>query len=82
MRLDLLLIRRHPGLSRRKAREVIEKGQVSVAGERVREAGHEVAQDAAVVFDPNRPALPRARCTLPCSTRTSTCSSSTNRRAC
>ena len=65
MRLDLLLIRRHPGLSRRKAREVIEKGQVSVAGERVREAGQEVAEDAAVVFDPNRPALPRARCTLP-----------------
>jgi 23S rRNA pseudouridine1911/1915/1917 synthase len=65
MRLDLLLIRRHPHLSRRKAREVIEKGQVSVAGVRVREAGREVAEDAAVDFDPNRPALPAARCSLP-----------------
>lgn len=65
MRLDLLLIRRHPELSRRRAREVIEKGQVSVAGLRVREAGHEVAQDAPLVFDPNRPALPRVRCALP-----------------
>ena len=27
--------------------------------------GLEVAEDASVVFDPNRPALPRARCTLP-----------------
>jgi 23S rRNA pseudouridine1911/1915/1917 synthase len=65
MRLDLLLVRRHPGLSRRKAREVIEKGQVSVDGERVREAGREVAAGVALLFDPNRPALPRARCTLP-----------------
>jgi 23S rRNA pseudouridine1911/1915/1917 synthase len=65
MRLDLLLIRHHAGLSRRKAREVIEKGQVTVGGVRVREAGQEVAEDAAFVFDPNRPALPRARCTLP-----------------
>jgi 23S rRNA pseudouridine1911/1915/1917 synthase len=65
MRLDLLLIRRHPSLSRRKAREVIEKGQVSVDGERVREAGRLVAEDAAVVFDPNRKALPRVRSTLP-----------------
>jgi 23S rRNA pseudouridine1911/1915/1917 synthase len=65
VRLDLLLIRRQPGLSRRKAREVIEKGQVTVGGERVREAGREVDDDAELVFDPNRPALPRARCTLP-----------------
>ena len=64
MRLDLLLIRRHPGLSRRKAREVIEKGQVSVDGAVVREAGGDVPESAAVVFDPNRKALPRARCTL------------------
>ena len=64
MRLDLLLIRRHPGLSRRKAREVIEKGQVSVDGASVREAGREVPESANVVFDPNRKALPRARCTL------------------
>jgi 23S rRNA pseudouridine1911/1915/1917 synthase len=65
MRLDLLLIRRHPGLSRRRAREVIEKGQVSVDGRPVRAPGHEVAETAALVFDPNRPALSRARCTLP-----------------
>jgi 23S rRNA pseudouridine1911/1915/1917 synthase len=64
MRLDLRLIRLHPGLSRRKARDVIEKGQVSVDGRTVREAGQDVTDDAAVVFDPNRRALPRARCTL------------------
>ena len=64
MRLDLLLIRRHPELSRRKAREVIEKGQVSVDGAVVREAGGDVPESAKVVFDPNRKALPRARCTL------------------
>jgi 23S rRNA pseudouridine1911/1915/1917 synthase len=64
MRLDLLLIRHHPRLSRRKAREVIEKGQVSVDGATVREAGREVAEGAALAFDPNRKALPRARCSL------------------
>jgi 23S rRNA pseudouridine1911/1915/1917 synthase len=65
MRLDLLLIRRHPTLSRRKARDVIEKGQVSVGGERVREAGRDVPESAVVVFDPNRKALPKARIDLP-----------------
>ena len=65
MRLDLLLIRRHPALSRRKAREVIEKGQVTVGGTMVREPGLEVGEDAPVVFDPNRRALSRARCSLP-----------------
>jgi 23S rRNA pseudouridine1911/1915/1917 synthase len=65
MRLDLLLIRRHPALSRRKARDVIEKGQVRVGGERVREAGRDVPESAAVVFDPNRKALPKARLDLP-----------------
>jgi len=64
MRLDLLLIQRQPGLSRRKARDVIEKGQVSVAGERVREPGRDVPDTAEIVFDPNRPALPIARLTL------------------
>jgi 23S rRNA pseudouridine1911/1915/1917 synthase len=64
MRLDLLLIRRHPELSRRKARDVIEKGQVSVDGASVREAGREFPESARVAFDPNRKALPRARCTL------------------
>jgi 23S rRNA pseudouridine1911/1915/1917 synthase len=65
MRLDLLLIRRHPAMSRRKARDVIEKGQVSVDGAPVREPGREVDEGAAVVYDPNRRALSRARCTLP-----------------
>jgi 23S rRNA pseudouridine1911/1915/1917 synthase len=65
MRLDLRLIRHHPSMSRRKARDVIEKGQVSVDGHVVREPGHEVAEDATVGFDPNRRALSRARCTLP-----------------
>jgi 23S rRNA pseudouridine1911/1915/1917 synthase len=64
MRLDLLLIRHYPELSRRKAREVIEKGQVSVDGASAREAGREVFEGAKVAFDPNRKALPRARCTL------------------
>jgi len=65
MRLDLLLIRRYPALSRRKARDVIEKGQVSVGSERVREPGRDVPESAAVVFDANRKALPKARSTLP-----------------
>lgn len=63
-RLDRRLVELHPGLSRRRAREVIEKGQVSVDGAVVREAGREVGAAAAVAFDPNRKALPRARCTL------------------
>ena len=65
MRLDVVLIRRHPELSRRRAREVIEKGQVTVDGALVREAGADVAEDAEVVFDPNRRALSRARSSLP-----------------
>jgi 23S rRNA pseudouridine1911/1915/1917 synthase len=65
MRLDVLLVRQHPGMSRRKARDVIEKGQVSVDGVPVREPGREVAEAATVAFDPNRPALSRARCSLP-----------------
>jgi len=64
VRLDLRLIREHPGLSRRKARDVIEKGQVSVEGTMVREPGREVEEGATVVFDPNRRALSRARCSL------------------
>ena len=65
MRLDLLLIRHHPGMSRRKARDVIEKGQVSVGGRAVREPGLEVDEGATIAYDPNRKALPRVRCTLP-----------------
>ena len=65
MRLDRLLIRLHPSLARRKAREVIEKGQVTVDGELVREAGRDVGEEAKVVFDPNRRALRRVRSSLP-----------------
>jgi len=65
MRLDLALIGRHPELSRRKAREVIEKGQVSVAGETVLDPGRAVPEGAEPRWDPNRRALPRARITLP-----------------
>jgi 23S rRNA pseudouridine1911/1915/1917 synthase len=64
MRLDLTLVRRHPGLSRRRARDVIEKGQVTVDGTLVREAGRDVAEGATIHWDPNRKALPRARCSL------------------
>ena len=56
MRLDLALIRAHPGLSRRKARDVIEKGQVSVNGETVLEPGSGVDDDSDLVWDPNRKA--------------------------
>jgi len=52
-------------MSRRKARDVIEKGQVTVAGTTVREPGREVEEGGVVDFDPNRRALSRARCTLP-----------------
>ena len=65
MRLDLLLIRNHPGLSRRKAREVIEKGQVDVDGRRLIEPGADVSERARVSWDANRPARPRARSPLP-----------------
>ena len=65
IRLDLALIRDYPGMSRRKARDVIEKGQVTVAGQTVREAGRMVAEGAAIAFDPSRPALPQARSSLP-----------------
>jgi 23S rRNA pseudouridine1911/1915/1917 synthase len=64
MRLDLALIRLFPELSRRRARDVIEKGQVTVDGARVREAGHPIGDGARVAWDPHRKALPRARCTL------------------
>jgi 23S rRNA pseudouridine1911/1915/1917 synthase len=65
VRLDLALIRLHPGLSRRRARAAIEKGQVTVDGERAREPGREVPPTAAVRWDPNLKALPRARSSLP-----------------
>ena len=65
IRLDLALIQRHPDLSRRKARDVIEKGQVSVDGRTVREPGETVGDGAALRWDPHRKALPRARLSLP-----------------
>jgi 23S rRNA pseudouridine1911/1915/1917 synthase len=65
MRLDRLLVSLHPSLSRRKAREVVEKGQVTVDGELVREPGRDVTEQATVLFDPNRRALPRIRPPLP-----------------
>jgi 23S rRNA pseudouridine1911/1915/1917 synthase len=65
MRLDVALIALHPELSRRRARDVIEKGQVSVRGRVVTEAGETVAPEAAIEWDPNRKAVRRARLSLP-----------------
>jgi len=65
MRLDLALIRLHPHLSRRRARDVIEKGQVLVDQNFVREAGASVQEGATIVWDPNKKALSRARLSLP-----------------
>ena len=65
MRLDVALTQAHPELSRRRARAAIEKGQVFVDGEQIREAGHVVGEEAVVVWDANRKALPRARISLP-----------------
>ncbi len=66
MRLDLALIGKHPGLSRRKAREAIEKGQVTVDGRMVREPGTLLTSPrAAIEFDPNQKALPRVRAAIP-----------------
>ena len=65
MRLDLALIRLHPDLSRRKAREVIEKGQVDVDGATVTEPGTPVAGGAAIRFEPNRKARRHVRSSLP-----------------
>jgi 23S rRNA pseudouridine1911/1915/1917 synthase len=64
-RLDLALIGLFPELSRRKARAVIEKGQVTVDGATIREAGQDVGTAARIEWNPHRKALPRARSTLP-----------------
>ena len=64
-RLDVALSASYPGTSRRKAREVIEKGQVTVDGALALEAGRAVGAGAAIVWDPNRKALSRARLSLP-----------------
>jgi 23S rRNA pseudouridine1911/1915/1917 synthase len=61
IRLDLALIRLHPALSRRKAREVIEKGQVTIEGRTALEAGELVAPASPIVWDPNRKARSRVR---------------------
>jgi 23S rRNA pseudouridine1911/1915/1917 synthase len=65
MRLDLALIRLHPGLSRRKAREVIEKGQVDVDGAAVLEPGRPVTEASRIRWDVHRKARSRARSSLP-----------------
>ena len=65
MRLDVALIRRYPELSRRRARDVIEKGQVTLDGAIVQEAGREVAEDAALLWDPNRKARRHTRSSIP-----------------
>jgi 23S rRNA pseudouridine1911/1915/1917 synthase len=65
MRLDVALIRKHPELSRRKARDVIEKGQVSVDGATVLEAGRLVTEAARLAWNPNLKARRRLRPPLP-----------------
>src|SRR5207245_2200907 len=65
MRLDLALIRLHPGLSRRRARDVIEKGQVTLGGRTVLEAGARVEAGARIEWDPNRKARSRVRASVP-----------------
>jgi 23S rRNA pseudouridine1911/1915/1917 synthase len=64
-RLDVALIQRHPELSRRRARDVIEKGQVSLEGVVVLEPGREVDPDARIEWEPNRKARRRVRSSLP-----------------
>jgi len=54
----------HPGLSRRKARDIIEKGQVSLDGVTVTDSGRAVRQGAALVWDANKKARSRARSSL------------------
>ena len=66
LRLDLALIRRHPELSRRKAREVIEKGQVDVDGAAVARAGRARSRGTPTIrWDPQPQGAPRARSSLP-----------------
>jgi 23S rRNA pseudouridine1911/1915/1917 synthase len=65
LRLDVALIAAHPKLSRRKAREVIEKGQVTVDGATSLDAGRSVVGAERIEWNPNRPARRRARSSLP-----------------
>jgi len=64
IRLDLALIQRHPELSRRRARDVIEKGQVTVDSRTVLEAGRLVDPAAPIAWDPNLKARSRVRSSL------------------
>ncbi len=64
IRLDLALIKRHPELSRRRARDVIEKGQVTASGRTALESGLLVEPSAEVAWDPNLKARSRARSSL------------------
>lgn len=61
----MALIRRFPDLSRRRARDVIEKGQVTVDGSVVRLPGMMVTEGTRLAWDPNKKALPRARASVP-----------------
>jgi 23S rRNA pseudouridine1911/1915/1917 synthase len=65
MRLDVALIKRHPELSRRRARDVIEKGQVTLDGQVVLEPGLDVAELAAILWDANRKARKKTRSAIP-----------------
>ena len=64
VRLDVALIRAHSELSRRRARDVIEKGQVTLAGETVLEPGLLVEPGAPIAWDPNRKARSRVRSSI------------------
>jgi 23S rRNA pseudouridine1911/1915/1917 synthase len=64
VRLDLALIQKHPGLSRRQAREAIEKGQVELDGTVTLEAGSPVGEASRIVWDKNRKARHRVRSSL------------------
>ena len=59
MRLDLALVSKHPGLSRRKAQAAIEKGHVLVDGLVCQQTGHAVSDSTRIEWDENRRSLPR-----------------------
>lgn len=65
MRLDRRLRLLHPDLSWARVRRAIDSGQVELDGQVVRDPGQATADDAAIVFEPDRPRLPHARLDLP-----------------
>ena len=65
MRLDQRLRQARADLSWARIREAIERGQVTVDGQTVRDASAIVESSAKVEFDPSRRALPHARLDLP-----------------